>query len=151
MDRVTVGSVANVQALGRDECLRRLATVTTGRLATSADALPVVHPIQFALVPGHIVFTLPPGSPLWRATAGRVIAFQADNSAAQGRATWSVLVQGVCREATTTIEAAQLEDLPLTRWHASGAHDHLMVLSVERISGERIEWGQAPLLRLREP
>lgn len=148
MDRLTVDGVANLQALDHDECLRRLATVATGRIATCADALPVVHPIQFALVPGYIVFSLPPGSPLWRSTAERVIAFQADNSVAHGRATWSVLVQGICREATTAVETAQLDDLPLTRWHTSGAHDHLMVLPIERLRGERIDWGQQPPPRI---
>lgn len=144
-----MSNVARIESLDHDECVRRLATVTTGRIVTCQRALPVVQPVRFALVSGHVAFSLPPGSPLWKAATGQVIAFQADDAAGDHDPSWSVLVQGVCREVRTNIQAEQLWDLPLPRWHTSGTKDHLMVLPIDRLSGERIDWGRPSLFPAR--
>ncbi|HET6874929.1 MAG TPA: pyridoxamine 5'-phosphate oxidase family protein [Acidimicrobiales bacterium] len=135
--------VARIESLGRDECLACLASTATGRIAATQMALPVVFPIRFSMVAGSVVFSLPPGSPMWAATEDHVVAFEADSGTDNSDCCWTVQVQGVCREVTSPVTADSLKDLPLPRWHTSGALDHLMVLRIERISGERIIWGLA--------
>ena len=134
--------VAHIDSLDHDDCLRRLATVTAGRIVACQYALPVVHPIRFVLTSGSVVFSLPPGSPLWKATSDHVVAFQADNTADHSDTTWSVLVVGICREVRTATHIDQLRELPLPRWHTTQANDHIMILATDRISGEAIDWGQ---------
>jgi hypothetical protein len=84
--------------LTRSECLALLATETMGRVALSIDALPVVLPVDFALVGEDVVFRSlleanlsPPGVDV-------VLAFQVDNFGGPAEAGWSVLVQGIASE-----------------------------------------------------
>lgn len=135
--------VAHTDALGAQECLSHLATVTTGRVAGSMGALPVVFPVRFVLVGGSLVFSLPPGSPMWAAAHDHVIAFEADGGIDSEDQGWAVQVQGVCSELTSATSMHRYEDLPLPKWHTGGNADHLMLLHLERISGERITWGLA--------
>lgn len=134
--------VARIEPLGREDCLACLATTATGRIAASQAALPVVFPVRFAVLSGAVVFSLPPGSPRWSAIDDHVVAFEADSGTDGSDRCWSVQVQGVCRE-VPSVNTDVLGDLPLPRWHHSGAPDHLMFLPLERVSGERITWGLA--------
>ena len=135
--------LASIQPLGHEDCLARLATTTTGRIAGCQAALPVIFPVRFVLVPGALVFSLPPGSPMWVATESHVVAFEADSGTDRSDECWSVQVQGVCHETASAVNCDLLEDLPLPRWHSSGGADHLMVLALDRVSGETITWGLA--------
>lgn len=134
--------VARVEPLDLEDCLACLATTATGRIAASQAALPIVFPIRFAILSGGVVFSLPPGSPRWSAIDDHVVAFEADSEADSSDGCWSVQIQGVCRE-VPSMNIDPLGDLPLPRWHHSGAADHLMFLPLERVSGERITWGLA--------
>jgi nitroimidazol reductase NimA-like FMN-containing flavoprotein (pyridoxamine 5'-phosphate oxidase superfamily) len=136
-----MASPAHAEPLDHDQCLRRVATVTVGRIAVSIGALPVVHPIRFVLVSGCIVFSLPPASPFWRATADRVIGFEADNAQDGLDDVWSVMAQGICREVRSVAHVEQLGELPIPRWQTRGAADHLMILPLDHIDGERTHWG----------
>ena len=91
-----MAGTAQVESLEYDACLRRLATVTIGRIAKCQGSVPIVCPLRSALISGHILFTVPPGSRLWKAVANQLIAFQADGTSNDETRTWSVLVHGVC-------------------------------------------------------
>jgi nitroimidazol reductase NimA-like FMN-containing flavoprotein (pyridoxamine 5'-phosphate oxidase superfamily) len=83
--------------LAYQDCLRRLAEGSTGRIAISDRALPVIVPVAYA-VSGHaIVFRTEPGGMLARACDDAVVAFEIDQFAADGTAGWSVLVVGMAR------------------------------------------------------
>ena len=89
-----------MEMLSDDECIDLLRQVPVGRIAVTVDALPVIIPINFAVVDGAVVFRTPPGTKLAAATASAVVAFEVDSYEADGRTGWSVMVQGMASEVT---------------------------------------------------
>ncbi len=85
--------------LTESECFGYLSRASLGRIAASIDALPVILPIDFALDNQSIVFAALAGSKLDAATAGAVVAFQADGHDPRGEHYWTVLVQGIASSA----------------------------------------------------
>jgi nitroimidazol reductase NimA-like FMN-containing flavoprotein (pyridoxamine 5'-phosphate oxidase superfamily) len=77
-----------------DECFVRLGTVAIGRLGLSVGALPAVVPVPFDLDGDEVLFHTVAGSALDDASAGAVVAFQADDFRPDGTG-WSVLLQGI--------------------------------------------------------
>jgi uncharacterized protein len=98
-------------------CLALLDEVSVGRIGASIEALPVVLPIHFARIESSVVFGTVRGTKFDVATAGTVVAFEADALDASG-AGWMVHLQGV---------AAPIDD----RWRH--AHSH----SISTILGDR--------------
>jgi nitroimidazol reductase NimA-like FMN-containing flavoprotein (pyridoxamine 5'-phosphate oxidase superfamily) len=82
-------------ALNHDECLRRMAMTSIGRVAVTSKALPAVVPVNFVLSGNTIVFRTEPDGMLARACDGTVVAFEIDDLADDGQTGWSVLVVGV--------------------------------------------------------
>jgi hypothetical protein len=81
--------------LGQTECWEVLKTARVGRVLYTRNAMPLAHPVPFALHRGLIVFSLDP------VTAARIVrlghdvgAFQVDDLAGSGVATRSVTVHG---------------------------------------------------------
>ena len=81
--------------LTKSECFERLGQVSLGRIATSIDALPVILPVRFMLSDESVLFPAVTGPTLDAATAGTVIAFQADAQEPFSGDFWSVLIQGI--------------------------------------------------------
>jgi hypothetical protein len=48
-----VAGAEGLERLDRDECLRLLASVPVGRLIFTVNALPMVRPVNFALMEGQ--------------------------------------------------------------------------------------------------
>ncbi len=84
------------EVLPRDECLRLLSKAPLGRVAVSVGALPMVLPVQFALVGDDVVFPADRGGELDVAARNAVVAFEAD-SIDPGTG-WSVVATGVATE-----------------------------------------------------
>lgn len=80
--------------LDNRECARLLASVSVGRIAFSAGALPVIEPVLFALIEDRIIFQIPGESPR-AALQGAVVAFQADDATPQTAPQWTVTVVAV--------------------------------------------------------
>ena len=97
--------------LTADECLTLLTSVPVGRVGLSIDALPVVLPVNFAVIDGNIVFRTVAGTKFDAATTGAVLAFEADRYAPSDPSGWSVLVQGVAVPVTDPNEIARLAAL----------------------------------------
>lgn len=83
-----------LKVLSRDGCLALLATVPVGRVGLSIDALPVVLPVNFALLDGDVVFRTVNGTKCHAAAAGAVLAFEADSYEPDGTKGWGVVVPG---------------------------------------------------------
>lgn len=87
------------ETLGRDECMRLLATQSVGRLAVLAGLYPMVVPVNFALDRGIIVFRTGAGVKLG-AAQHRNVAFEVDDIDVASRSGWSVVVTGMAETVT---------------------------------------------------
>jgi nitroimidazol reductase NimA-like FMN-containing flavoprotein (pyridoxamine 5'-phosphate oxidase superfamily) len=128
-----------VRVLSTEECMHLLASVPVGRVGLSIGALPVVLPVNFSLVDGDVVFRTAEGTKFHAAANGVVLAFEADGYAPDGMSGWSVLVQGVTRVVTETMELQQIRDSDLEPWAMDGAADRIVRISSTRVTGRRFE------------
>ena len=81
--------------LAQDECWEVLRTARVGRVLYTRNAMPLAHPVPFALHRGLIVFSLDPVTAARVVRLGRDVgAFQVDDLADSGVATRSVTVHG---------------------------------------------------------
>jgi nitroimidazol reductase NimA-like FMN-containing flavoprotein (pyridoxamine 5'-phosphate oxidase superfamily) len=104
-------------------------------VGVSVDALPVVLPVNFAVLDGDIVFRTVAGTKFHAASAGAVVAFEADAYDPDGSSGWSVLVQGVARVVTDPEELHLVEQLGVDPWAVDG--DRVIRITGSRISGRR--------------
>jgi nitroimidazol reductase NimA-like FMN-containing flavoprotein (pyridoxamine 5'-phosphate oxidase superfamily) len=125
-----------LEALNRDECLRRLATQSVGRIGITVRALPVVLPVNFGLLGESIVFRTTPGTKLDAATNKTVVAFEADSYEPDGRSGWSVLVIGRAMKMPAD-EVADAEALVIDAWPLDGQASHFVCIEGSQISGRR--------------
>ena len=126
-----------LEMLGREECLTLLAGQTVGRVGITIAALPVIFPVNFALLDGDIVFRSSPGSKLTAAAQRAVVAFEVDAVDGMYHAGWSVLVVGPAHEILDRAELEQANALPLAPW-APGAKGHYIRIRTEIVSGRRV-------------
>ena len=126
------------EVLSRDECLAHLGKVSVGRLGVTIRALPAILPVNFAVHEGQVVLRSVPGSKLDAATAGAVVAFEADDHGPEGAWGWSVLVQGIADEVTDPCEIAVLRRLRIAPWaYPDGQANRYLRIDTELISGRR--------------
>jgi len=128
----------SLEILDRSECLRLLASTPVGRIGLSIGALPVILPVNYRLIGGHIVIRTVPGTKLDAATKRAVVAFEADSYAPDGSWGWSVLVQGVCSRIADAAEIAALAATPLPTWAFDGeVADRLVRIELSFVNGRR--------------
>jgi hypothetical protein len=123
------------EILGRDECLRLLASARLGRVGITSGALPVILPVNFRLIDDEIVFRTARGTKLDAATQGAVVAFEVDAMDPFDHTGWSVLVTGVARP--IDIAARGIDPGRIARWAPSGDCS-VVAVSTEMISGRRL-------------
>jgi nitroimidazol reductase NimA-like FMN-containing flavoprotein (pyridoxamine 5'-phosphate oxidase superfamily) len=129
-----------LEVLGRDECMRLLASASLGRLGITTGALPTVLPVNFRLVGDQVVFRTGSGTKLDAATDNAVVAFEVDDMDPVWHTGWSVVVTGVAREVTDPDELAAIELTSIPHW----APDHasrLVAVSTEIVTGRRVRSG----------
>ena len=119
------------------ECTALLAGATVGRIAITANALPVVLPVNFVLLDDRIVVRTGRGTKLDAATRNAVVAFEVDDLNFEEGTGWSVLVTGVAHELTAPEEVKAADSTPPARW-APGPNCRYIAISVDMISGRRI-------------
>jgi nitroimidazol reductase NimA-like FMN-containing flavoprotein (pyridoxamine 5'-phosphate oxidase superfamily) len=83
------------ETLPHNECVVGLQSQRIGRIALSADALPLILPVFYVYDGTHIVFRTHAGSVLDRHCRNTVVAFEVDSHDAGRRAGWSVMAVGV--------------------------------------------------------
>jgi nitroimidazol reductase NimA-like FMN-containing flavoprotein (pyridoxamine 5'-phosphate oxidase superfamily) len=135
MDQTAV--VTGLEELSRDQCLDLLATVPVGRVGVSVNALPVVLPVNFALLDGDIVFRTARGTKFDAAVAHAVVAFEADAYGANGRRGWSVMVQGTSSELTDPAVLERAHALELAPWGVGAGADRFVRVESRFVSGRR--------------
>ena len=128
--------IGNLEVLSDAQCRAMLATTRVGRVAVTADALPVIAPVNYVIDGNSILFRTRPGGMLARACDDAVIAFGIDELAADGTRGWSVNVVGI---ASLLAPSEQLRALSLGFVSAAGDDcDQFVRLRIGVITGRRI-------------
>jgi len=130
-------SCVELQTLSPSECAMLLAEGSVGRVGISLAALPVILPVNYAVLDGDVVIRTGAGTKLDAALLGAVVAFEIDSVDPIYHGGWSVMVQGRTREVVDPEELLRVRALPLRPW-ADGNRDRFVRISTERISGRRI-------------
>ena len=128
---------SSLQHLSQGECLRLMALVPVGRIIYTRQALPAVELVNFALDHGDIIIRTDRSGKLAAATAGAVVAFEADSLDPSSQAGWSVTVIGHSHEVTDADEISRLEQIGLSSW-APGEHEHFIRISPGILSGRQL-------------
>jgi nitroimidazol reductase NimA-like FMN-containing flavoprotein (pyridoxamine 5'-phosphate oxidase superfamily) len=126
-----------LEILSRSECMRLLESTPIGRVGVSIGALPVILPVNFAVVDGDIVIRTSAGTKLDAAAINLVVAFEVDGFDPVWHSGWSVLVQGVGEEVTDPDELQRLRHVRLAPW--TGVNGHFVRISTQILSGRRLE------------
>ncbi|MBV8159466.1 MAG: pyridoxamine 5'-phosphate oxidase family protein [Acidimicrobiia bacterium] len=129
--------VHELQPLSPAECERLLSQKSVGRVGISVGALPVVLPVNYAMLDGDVVIRTGVGTKLDTALAGAVVAFEIDQIDAIYQEGWSVLLQGRASVMADPDDLERAERLPLRPW-APGGRNRYIRIPAEVISGRRI-------------
>ena len=137
-----------LEVLGTEESLRLLHSVSLGRIAITSKALPVILPINYRVDRDQILFRTSAGTKLDAATRNAVVAFEVDQIDPVYHSGWSVLVTGIARDATAEVGDEAKSVTP--RW-APGTEDRLVAISIDQVSGRRLEpGGRSPTWELHD-
>ncbi|MFH7594433.1 pyridoxamine 5'-phosphate oxidase family protein [Streptomyces racemochromogenes] len=132
-------AAAQPVVLDEEECRRLLGVRGIGRIAAFTVDGPAVHPVNYLIVDGEVVFRTAADTVLARA-AGSEAAFEVeriDEVAARG---WSVLAVGVLRAVSRPDALDRLAEAAHAVPWAGGARTHWMKLSPRRLTGRRVEY-----------
>jgi len=126
-----------LEIVSPEECLRLLRTRSLGRLGLSTDALPVILPVNYVVRDDLIVIRTRRGTKLARATRNSIVAFEVDEIDQTSGSGWSVMIQGLAREAPPQIAEAMASEPALARWLDPVTSKHFSI-SIDRMSGRRL-------------
>jgi len=126
----------NLEVLTDEESRALLAEGRVGRVAVTADALPVIAPVNYVVDGSSIVFRTKRDGMLARACDDAVIAFEIDEVAADGSGGWSVNVVGI---ASLVSDSEHVRALQLGIVSAAGdERDQFVQMRLGLIHGGRI-------------
>lgn len=125
-----------IGALSRAECSERLASRNVGRIAITADDLPAIVPVNYAMSGDTIVFRTTSGGMLARACDDAVVAFEVDELATDGSWGWSILAVGVAQPLDGS-RAVRATELGLVSAMGVG-RDLFVGITVGQLSGREI-------------
>lgn len=126
-----------LELLTEDDAWMLLSHGTIGRIGLSMRALPVIFPVNFAVIDDSIAFRTAPGSKLSAAAAGAVVAFEVDDYESESRTGWSVLVVGRAEIVHDLDVAFKVLAAKLTPF-APGVRSSLVRIRPDFVSGRRI-------------
>ncbi len=138
-----------LELLSEEEAWDLLRGEVLGRVGITLGGLPVILPVNFAVIDDSIVFRTAPGSKLSAATAGAVVAFEVDGHDRATRSGWSVLVVGsseVVHDLDVTFQALAAELEPFV----DGPRFSLVRVRPEFVSGRRLVHDKRPTERVVE-
>jgi nitroimidazol reductase NimA-like FMN-containing flavoprotein (pyridoxamine 5'-phosphate oxidase superfamily) len=126
-----------LELLPDEECWRLLRQGEVGRVGITMSALPMIFPVNYAVVDATILFRTSAGSKLDAAAREAIVAFEVDDFGRDDRSGWSVVAVGrseVVRDPEITAEvlAAGLEP-----W-ADGDRTNLVRITPGFVTGRRI-------------
>lgn len=129
--------------LGRAECLALLSTTPVGRIGVSIGAMPVILPVNFAVLDDSIVFRTVPGTKLHAATRGAIVAFEADDYVPDGSSGWSVLAVGIASTIEGPVEVERARAVGIDTWAVADEASHFVRIETSRLTGRRFTRGGA--------
>lgn len=125
--------------LSDEECLRRLATRTIGRLTVILDHYPQVFVVNYRLDDFVIVFRTNQGTKLHAANHANV-SFEVDEIDEVHRSGWTVVVLGMAEDVTDhvgDVTAERSRNLGVEPW-APGEKSRLVRIIPARITGRQL-------------
>jgi len=126
-----------LELLTEEQCRELLGEATIGRLGVTVGGLPVILPVNFALLNGDIVFRSGAGTKLRAAADRAVVAFEVDAFDDHGETGWSVLAIGRAIAITDPDELELLRTCGPTPW-ARGSREHCVRVTPEMLTGRKI-------------
>ena len=126
-----------METLSIEECIDCLGQVPVGRVAITVGALPVILPVNFALVDDSIYFRTVPGTKLAAATSSAVVAFEIDSYESDGQTGWSVLVQGMANIVTDVPTLERIARVKLDAWALPVEADNVVRVEMNTMTGRR--------------
>ena len=127
-----------LEELTPSQCLALIAAGGLGRVGINVEALPVILPVDFALLDNDIVVRTVPGTKLNAALAGAVVAFQTDFSDTSTGNAWSVLVRGMAHELTNQDDLVEAHQLGLRSWSDDSSNDRFVRIESRIVTGRRL-------------
>ena len=128
--------------LGRDECLRLLATAPVGRVVHTRQALPAVVPLNFGLDhDAAVLLRTSADSELASAVDGAVVAFEVDAVDADTHSGWSVVVTGRAEVVTDPDETNRLERTGPRSWAPSPVEVFVRI-EADMVTGRELVCGR---------
>ena len=126
-----------METLSIEECIDCLGQVPVGRVAITVGALPVILPVNFALVDDSIYFRTVSGTKLAAATSSAVVAFEIDSYESDGQTGWSVLVQGMANIVTDVPTLERIARVELDAWALPVEADNVVRVEMNTMTGRR--------------
>jgi nitroimidazol reductase NimA-like FMN-containing flavoprotein (pyridoxamine 5'-phosphate oxidase superfamily) len=125
--------------LGRQECLRRLAAESFGRVVVSMPRQPLIRPVNYVFDPGSqsVVFRTGSGTKLFALRHASNAIFEIDGVDPASGTGWSVIIEGVTEEVTGETELSRLEAIGV-KTLASGDKPHWIRIRAFTVSGREI-------------
>jgi uncharacterized protein len=133
--------------LDADECLSLLDQHHLGRVAFLEGTVPIILPVNYALIDGLVVFRTDAGSKLDAALRRQPVAFEIDGIDDVNPTGWSVLVRGPAELVSDADELTRRHRLPLIAWTPAATPHYLRIGSAE-VTGRRINATEQPSLWL---
>jgi uncharacterized protein len=128
-----------LRVLPYDECLLLLRHARTGRLAFIDHGEPEVLPVLFGLDGDAPVFRSTWGAKLDAASAGHVVALEADRVDRATSRAWSVVVKGPASLEYDDDAIARYERLGIERWVRDEAESFWVRVTPETVTGRELE------------
>ena len=126
-----------LEVLSKDECLAVLASRSIGRVGITHRALPVILPVNYALLNGDVVITTGVGSKLEAAVVRAIVAFEVDDIDEGTRTGWSVCVKGRAEELVRPDDIEAAEALGMQTFCPSERHRYVRI-STDLMTGRRV-------------
>lgn len=124
-----------VNALAKDEAMRRLGSVGVGRIVFTERALPAVRLANHVVDEGRIIIRSDEGTVIVNPSDadGTVVAYEADAVDPRSHLGWTVTVTGVARLIDDPRQVARYQEL-LSPW-AAGDGDYTIRIDAELVTG----------------
>jgi len=132
-----MAKLPDLTILDPEECWAALERASIGRLGLHAGALPLIVPVQYALLAGAIVFRTFRGFNIGNAINNSVVAFEVGDTDFTTDEGWSVVAVGFADPVTDQETLDVSHGLSHDRWTPGESHG-LMRIEPRIISGRRI-------------
>lgn len=121
------------------ESVQLLSSISLGRVAFSARALPAIRPVSHFVDGDYVIIRADPGDSITsqlKDGGDAVVAYEADAIDHDQHLGWSVIVVGVARQVTEPAKATAYRQ-KIRSW-ASGPDDQVIAIHIDKISGFRL-------------